>query len=134
MASNPGGQGLALNLIAVCRTEIGEPAVALPIVEQALALLDRRGEVAIRDTLCSVRQALGQHAAAIAALRCAAELREQVGDRYQQTQILVRLGRVQTDAGESKGAGDASRTASTLLTDMGHPDAESVDALPATAT
>ncbi|MGI5522230.1 ATP-binding protein [Micromonospora sp. CA-259024] len=135
-AGDASGEGLALNLVASCRMLLGEHVSALPIVEQAITILDKagnqRGVAAAWDTLGSVRQALAQPEPAVAAYRRAAELREQVGDRYQQAQTLVRLGRVQVSAGDRVAARDTWGAARALLTDIQHPDAQSVGDLLAT--
>jgi tetratricopeptide (TPR) repeat protein/transcriptional regulator with XRE-family HTH domain len=133
-----GGEGLALNMVALCRLQLGQHVAALPVVELAITLLDEvgnlRGEAAAWDTLGSVRQALGQPDPAVSAYRRAAALREQIGDRYQQAQTLVRLGRVHTTAGDRDAARGTWRAAHALLTDMQHPDAESVGDLLATVS
>ncbi|OKI63404.1 hypothetical protein [Micromonospora sp. CB01531] len=77
----------------------------------------------------AVRSALAQPDLAVAAYRRAAELREQVGDRYQQAQTLVRLGGVHADTGDRQAAQDVWRNALALLTEMQHPEAETVTGL-----
>ncbi|MCW3818805.1 tetratricopeptide repeat protein [Micromonospora sp. DR5-3] len=132
-AGDRSGEGLALNLIALQRTQLGDHDAAVPIVELAIVLLaevgHRRGEAAAWDTLGSVRSALAQPDLAVAAYRRAAELREQVGDRYQQAQTLVRLGGVHADTGDRQAAQDVWRNALALLTEMQHPEAETVTGL-----
>jgi transcriptional regulator with XRE-family HTH domain/tetratricopeptide (TPR) repeat protein len=137
-AGHRGGEGLALNMIALYHTQLGQHAAALPMVELAINLLDevgnQRGEAAAWDTLGSVQQALAQPDLAVSAYRRAAEMREQVGDRYQQAQTLVRLGRVQASVGDRDAARNTWHAAHAVLSDMQHPDAQSVDDLLATVS
>ena len=89
----------------------------------------RRAEAAAWDSLGYIHHRLGHWEQAIAGFRRSADLRHEVGDRYQEAQTLTRLGEVNRDGGDPDGARDVWRRALAILTLMRHPDADHVSAL-----
>lgn len=52
----------------------------------------------------------------------------ELGDRYCEAQILIHTGEVRIDDGDPAGGRDAFRQAWSILREIGHPDADQVQA------
>jgi tetratricopeptide (TPR) repeat protein/transcriptional regulator with XRE-family HTH domain len=121
-----------LGLAAVHRAQ-GQPAEALPRAQQALALAHQAGfgilEAQARTILAAAHLDLGDHDQAIADARQALEVHRQTGHRLGEARTLVTLGHALRHAGDTAAAGSCWEQAHRLLTDIGSPDADQVQAL-----
>jgi tetratricopeptide (TPR) repeat protein len=126
------GQAHALNSVGWCHALLGEHQQAFTYCQQALTLLqelgDRIGEAGTWDSLGYAHHHLGHHTQAADCYQHAVRLFRDLGDRYWQATILNHLG----DTHHAAGNHDAARTAWTqaldILTDLDHPDANTVRA------
>ena len=113
------GQADALNAVGWCFARLGDHTQALTHCQQALTLLQqagyRDGEAATWDSLGYAHHHLGHHTQAVDCYQHALTLSRDLGDRY-----------------HAAGTPDAARTAWTdalsILTDLEHPDADTIRA------
>ncbi|OLE29366.1 MAG: hypothetical protein AUG44_04465 [Actinobacteria bacterium 13_1_20CM_3_71_11] len=126
------GQARALNNIGWCLALLGEHTRALATGREALALSERiahrHGQAIALDTLGYVDERLGRYPHAVASYRRSAELFRDLGDRYQHAATLIKLGDATAATGDRTAARDAWRVALDILTDLDHPDAETMRA------
>jgi DNA-binding SARP family transcriptional activator/tetratricopeptide (TPR) repeat protein len=131
-AGHQEGQARALNNIGWCLALLGEHTRALAAGREALALSERighrHGQAIALDTLGYVEERLGRYPDAVVSYRRSAELFRDLGDRYQHAATLIKLGDADMATGEPAAARDAWRAALAILTDLDHPDAETVRA------
>ncbi|MBL7253533.1 AfsR/SARP family transcriptional regulator [Paractinoplanes lichenicola] len=127
---NHGGQARALNNLGWYHTQLGENDRALARCQEALQLHrrigDRYGEANTLDSLGLTFHHLGEHDRAVEEYRAALEAWLEVGDRYNEAGTLGRLGDTYLELGQ---AGEARRVwerALTILTDLGHTDADQI--------
>ncbi|MFG1996310.1 BTAD domain-containing putative transcriptional regulator [Actinoplanes sp. NPDC048988] len=132
------GQARALNNLGWYHTQLGESDRALARCREALRLHrrigDRYGEANTLDSLGLTYHHLGDHDRAVREYRAALDAWREVADRYNEAGTLGRLGDTYQALGETGAARKVWERALTMLTDLGHTDAEqirrSLDALP----
>ena len=128
------GEASALNAIGWCHARLGDYAKGIEFCERALAAHRElgasasAGESETWESLGYCHHQLGDYAEAQHAYRLSARLFGENGNTYNQAMSLVGLGTVHLDAGERQQAGEAWRTALSILTDLDHPDAVDVRA------
>jgi tetratricopeptide (TPR) repeat protein len=126
------GQADALNAVGWYAALLGNHEQALTYCQQALTLHqelnDRQGEAAAWDSLGYAHHRLRQPAQAITCYHHALDVYRNLADLYSEASTLTRLG----DTHHATGAPDAAREvwhdALIILNDLGHPDAEQVQA------
>jgi tetratricopeptide (TPR) repeat protein len=131
-AGHAEGRAYSLNNIGCCLTNLGRPADALAAAEQAMILV-RDGEhheliAAVWDTLGYAHYHLHDHARAVDCYEHALALYRDIGDRYEEAKTLVHLGDAHHAAGESGVARAVWQQALIVLTELDHPDAETLRA------
>jgi DNA-binding SARP family transcriptional activator/Tfp pilus assembly protein PilF len=126
------GQARALNGIGWCYAKLGSHAQSLAYCQQALDLHRElghgSGEAATLDSLGYAHHHLGHHAEAIECYRRSIALSQAEGDRYDEADGLSHLGDVLSDAGDLDEAFGSWRRALLILKELGHPDANGVQA------
>jgi DNA-binding SARP family transcriptional activator/tetratricopeptide (TPR) repeat protein len=126
------GQARALNGIGWCYARLGSHAQSLAYCQQALALHRElgysSGEAATLDSLGYAHHHLGHHAEAIECYRRSIALSQAESDRYGEADGLSHLGDVLSDAGDLDEAFGSWRRALLILKELGHPDANEVQA------
>jgi DNA-binding SARP family transcriptional activator len=126
------GQGRALNLIGFSHALLGNHAAALSYCLPALALFQELshqvGETITWDSLGYAHQGAGHYAQAANCYRRAHTLYHGLGDRYYESASLIRLGDTHRLAGHPAAAKAAWHQALDILTDLSHPDADTVRA------
>ncbi|WP_435206358.1 ATP-binding protein [Micromonospora sp. bgisy143] len=136
-AGHLAGEASARNAVGWAHAQLGQYAPALTHCGQALTLLrrtgDRHGEANTWDSLGFIHARLGDHAEAIRCYGRALRLYRRISDRYDEADTLSRLGESRQAAGDTVGAVRTWQRAVRILDDLGHPDAERVRALLATA-
>ncbi|GAB2571513.1 BTAD domain-containing putative transcriptional regulator [Streptomyces capparidis] len=125
------GEGRNLNNTGWLYAQLGQYETALRRCEEALEILtevgDAVGESAALDSLGYVHHHLGNADLAIGHYeRALAGARGE--DQVRTAQTLTRLGEARLSAGRRAEGLDALRSALAILTDVAHPDAESVRA------
>jgi tetratricopeptide (TPR) repeat protein len=129
---NRAGQATALNTIGWFQAQLGDYPQALTECQQALTLHHELGnlreEAATWDSIGYAYQHLGQYVKAVASYQHAVQMFRDLSDRYNEAEILNRLGDTHHAAGTPEGAREAWQQALTILTDLDHPDADTVRA------
>ena len=130
---NRSGQAAALNALGYGHAMLGDPQRARPFCRQALALNQElglhRGETAHAwDSLGYVENQLGHHRDAVECYQSALRLFRDLGDRFNEAEILTHLGDALHLAGDQQEAGAAWKQALVILDDLHHPDAEQIRA------
>jgi DNA-binding SARP family transcriptional activator/tetratricopeptide (TPR) repeat protein len=126
------GQANALNSVGWYHAELGDHTQALAYCQQALTLHqqadDRYGQAHTWDSLGYAHHHLAQFTQAADCYQHAIALYRDYGDRHEEAASLTRLG----DSHQAAGDPDAARTtwldAAAILTDLDHPDADTVRA------
>ncbi len=125
-------QGHALNFIGWCHAHLGDPRQAVGHCEQALSLLQARGDVFYEaetwDSLGYARRHAGHHAEAIACYQHSLDLCNQIDDPDYQAVVLLHLGDVHHAAGDQDAACRAWQQALAILDSLHRPDARQVRA------
>ena len=125
-------QGHVLNSIAWVQILRGEHHEAVGTAGQALPILvelgSLQGEAATRDTLGHALHHLGRYREAEESYRAAIRLRRVTGDRVYEANSLHRLGDNHAAAGEPERAAEVWREALGIMTELGHPDTDTVAA------
>jgi tetratricopeptide (TPR) repeat protein len=124
------GQARGLNTVGWYQGLLGDHQQALTHCQQAQALFeelgDHDGQAATWDSLGYNHRHLGHHAEALTCYQQALTLYRNLGDRYNEATILNHLGDSHQAADSHEPARDAWQQALTILTDLDHPDAETV--------
>jgi tetratricopeptide (TPR) repeat protein len=124
------GQANALNSAGWDHALLGNHTQALAHCEQALTLLrqlgDRYGEAHTWDSLGYIHHHLDHHTRAADCYQRALDLYRDIGDRYYEADTLTHLGDTQHAAGNPDAARTAWQQALKVLTDLDHPDADTV--------
>ena len=89
-------------------------------------LADYDGLAKTWDSLGYAHHHLGQYTQAVACQQRALALYRDLGDRYNETEILTHLGDTHHVAGNHQDARAAWREALTILNDIQHPNAETI--------
>ena len=130
LAGHRGGEVQARNALAWLRIQSGDYAGAIADCREAITLLadagDRRNEAATWDTLASAHHHLGAYREAAGCYRRSVALFQAIGDRYYGAETLAHLGDTLDAAGDRDAAREAWRSALTVFTDLGHPDADQI--------
>lgn len=84
------------------------------------------GEAATWDSLGYAHHQLGQHDQARDCYQHALPMFHDLGDRFEEADVLTHLGDSCRAAGDVEAAADAWRRALAILDDLGHPDAVDV--------
>ncbi|SNY25026.1 AfsR/SARP family transcriptional regulator [Paractinoplanes atraurantiacus] len=125
-----GAQARALNNLGWYHTQLGESDRALACCREALRLHrrigDRYGEANTLDSLGLTYHHLGDHDRSVQEYRAALEAWREVADRYNEAGTLGRLGDTYRSLGEAGEARKVWERALTMLTDLGHADAEQI--------
>ena len=132
-AGNRAGQAAALNALGYGHAMLGEPERARPFCRQALALnqelgLHRGEEAHAWDSLGYVEHQLGHYRDAADCYQSALSLFRELGDRFNEADILTHLGDARHAAGEQQEARAAWKRALVILDDLHHSDADKVRA------
>jgi DNA-binding SARP family transcriptional activator/tetratricopeptide (TPR) repeat protein/DNA-binding XRE family transcriptional regulator len=131
-AGHRGGEADALNNVGWYHALLGDHQQALTHCQQAITLHqehgDRDGQAATWDSLGYAHHHLGHHTQAITCYQHALDLYRDVGDRYYEAGTLTHLGDTHHAAGNPTAARAAWQQALTILTDLDHPDADTVHA------
>jgi tetratricopeptide (TPR) repeat protein/transcriptional regulator with XRE-family HTH domain len=132
-AGNRAGQAAALNALGYGHAMLGEPQRARPFCRQALALnqevgLHRGEEAHAWDSLGYVEHQLGHHRDAADCYQSALSLFRELGDRFNEAEILTHLGDARHAAGDQQQARDAWQQALVILDDLRHPNADQIRA------
>ncbi|WP_204053259.1 ATP-binding protein [Microbispora siamensis] len=129
-ADHPRFRARALSGVGWYQVAVGDYTAALGFCTEALTSLreigDRDGEAATLDTLGYAHSHLGDHDRAITCYEDARRLHHEDGDRYNEALVLSHLGDSYLALGRSQDTAWAWNTALTILTDLGHPDARSI--------
>jgi DNA-binding SARP family transcriptional activator/tetratricopeptide (TPR) repeat protein len=124
------GIARALNSVGWYHTLLGQPERALDLCQEALALHkeldDPDGAAHTWDSIGYAYHQLGRHAEARTAYLHSIRLFATLGDSYYQAAVLVRLGDTQRSAGDHPAAAATWQKALDILTELHHPDADSV--------
>ncbi|GAA0514478.1 SARP family transcriptional regulator [Paractinoplanes deccanensis] len=124
------GQARALNNLGWYHTQLGECDRALARCREALRLHrrigDRYGEANTLDSLGLTYHHLGDHDRAVQEYRAALDVWREIADRYNEAGTLGRLGDTYRSIGEAGKARKVWERALTMLTDLGHTDAEQI--------
>jgi tetratricopeptide (TPR) repeat protein len=130
------GQANALNAVGWCHILLGDHTKALTYCQRALTLHhqagDHDGEANTWDSLGYAHHHLGDHTQAADCYQHAIVLYRDHGDRYCEANTLTRLGDSHQSAGRPVQARATWTTALDILTDLDHPDADTVRAKLAT--
>jgi DNA-binding SARP family transcriptional activator/tetratricopeptide (TPR) repeat protein len=126
------GQANARNAIGWYHAQAGEYTQALAHCRVAVTLhsglADRQGEANTWDSMGYAHHHLGDHQQAVGCYRRAVALYRQAGDRYGEADTLTRLGDTHRAAGNPHRARASWRRAARILDELGHPDAELLNA------
>jgi DNA-binding SARP family transcriptional activator/tetratricopeptide (TPR) repeat protein len=129
-AGDPRGQAYALNSTGWSQARLGRYREAVADCQQALALFqtlgDRDGQALTWDSLGYAYHHDGRHSEAIDCYTHAQTLLRQLGDRYNEATALGHLGNAYERAGNLTAAVDAWQQAWRILTDIAHPDADTI--------
>ena len=129
-ASHRGGQAYALNNMGWFQAHLGDHGHALDSCTLALTLHeelgDRIGQAATWDSLGYAHRSLGDLAQAVSCYQRSVQLYRELGDRYEEATSLTNLGDTQDTAHQRAAARKAWQSALTILTDLDHPDADTV--------
>jgi tetratricopeptide (TPR) repeat protein len=130
------GQAHALNAVGWYHALLGEHTQALTYCQQALTLHqqlgDRDAAATTWDSLGYAHHHLNHHTQAVDCYQHALTLSRDLGDRYEEATTLTRLGDTHHAAGQPGQARTAWTTATDILTELDHPDADTVRAKLAT--
>jgi tetratricopeptide (TPR) repeat protein len=123
-------QAAMLNHVAWYHVLVGEHTEAITWCERALPMLsevnDGYGQAATWDTLGYAHYHLGNYARAAECYERSLGFEEAHGDRHNLAESLLRMGDARHAAGDHTAARAAWERALDILTDLGHPDAETV--------
>src|SRR5262249_22971198 len=119
----------ALNWVGWCRALLGDYQHALTYCQQALTLFqeldDRNGQAYTWESLGFAHH-LAHHTHAADYYQYALHLFRDLGDRYWEADTLARLGDTHHAAGDPIAARTAWTHALDILTDLDHPDTDTV--------
>ncbi len=93
-------------------------------LEHCTAAGYRSGTAAALDSLGYLEQKAGRHAVAEDYHERSLGLFREIGDRWQEADVLIRLGDNRQANGRTEEAAHVWRQARDILRDLGHPDAE----------
>jgi tetratricopeptide (TPR) repeat protein/transcriptional regulator with XRE-family HTH domain len=131
-AGHLAGQANALNAIGWLNASLGNFHKALQVCERALALQrelgNLRGQAAALDSLGYAHSQLGEHSKAVGCYQQSLRQFQELADRPHEAEVLVHLGDVREATGDLIEARDAWQLAFVILSNLRHPDAESVRA------
>jgi DNA-binding SARP family transcriptional activator len=131
-AGNRRNLAQALNALGWDHAQLGDYAVAQMHCREALDLYQqdghRHGQASTWDSLGYAHRHLGQYAEAAAAYQNSIDLYRDLGDRYNEADGLIHLGDVHQTAGDRDAARAAWTEALRILTELDHPDANTVRA------
>jgi tetratricopeptide (TPR) repeat protein len=132
-AGNRSGQAAALNALGYGHAMLGDPQRARAFCRRALALnqelgLHRGEEAHAWDSLGYVEHQLGHHRDAADCYQSALSLFRELGDRFNEAEILTHLGDALHAAGDQQEARAAWQQALVILDDLHHPDADQIRA------
>ncbi len=126
------GQAHALNAIGWDHALLGDHTSALTYCQQALTLHqeagNRDGQAATWDSLGYAHHHLGHHTHAADSYTHAHTLYRDLGDHYNEADTLTRLGDTHHAAGQTHQARTAWTAALDILTDLDHPDTDTIRA------
>ncbi|MFL6143556.1 MAG: tetratricopeptide repeat protein [Labedaea sp.] len=126
-----------LTAIAKQLAGLGRSATALPLCQEGRSLYaqvnNRDGEAQALNTLGLIHQNLGNQPEAITCYEQALHLNRRIGSRYWEAVMLDRLADLYHAHGQPIQARDARHNALTILKNLHHPDAATVQAKLATA-
>lgn len=124
------GQAQSLTAIGWSHARLGDDARALSSCRQALPVLeefdDSERQAYAWESMALAHLHLGRCWEAVTCFRRALGLCRGFGDRYLEADILDRLGDTHHAAHDADTAGDAWGHALTILTELGHPQADQV--------
>jgi DNA-binding SARP family transcriptional activator/tetratricopeptide (TPR) repeat protein len=124
------GQANALNNVGWFQALLGDYKEALAACEESLSLHRQLGnllgQAGTLDSLGYVHHQSGDHAEALTCYGQALRLHRELGDRYYEADSLVRLGDTYGMSGAPEAAGRAYTQALSILTELDHPDADTV--------
>jgi tetratricopeptide (TPR) repeat protein len=124
------GQAESLNAVGWYETLLGNHQQAIASCQEALTLLqglnDHIGQADTWDSLGYAHHHLGHHPQAVTCYQHALDLYRDSGDRFNEADTLTHLGNTHQTAGNDQAARDAWQHALTILTDLDHPDADTV--------
>ncbi|MEV6349523.1 BTAD domain-containing putative transcriptional regulator [Actinoplanes sp. NPDC051851] len=127
---DPPGEAVVLNAIGWHHAHLGDAESAIDHARRALRIQERLGDdfgaALTRDTLGVAYRLRGDRAEAVRQFRAAIAAFAACGDRYQEADTLRRLGAVLLDGGDARDARAAWQRAATILSDLGHPDADEI--------
>jgi len=131
-ADHQTGEALALNQAGWLHALLGEHRQALTQCRQALPMHqqvgNRRAEAATWDTLGFAHHHLGHYTRAVSCYQRAVNLYRTAGEAFDTAAVLRHLGDTHLANGSADTARDTWRQALTILTELGHPDADTVHA------
>jgi tetratricopeptide (TPR) repeat protein len=126
------GEGMARNGLGWHSAMLGDYTQTLTQCNQALALLreidDYSGQASAWDSLGYAYHQLADHARAEACYRSAVALYRQTGDRYYESNVLIHLGDSHHASGNVAAALASWQEALDILSQLDHPDAETIRA------
>lgn len=129
---NQTGQANALNAVGWYHAQLGDHEQTLVHCGQALRLLqgagDSRGEAGTWDSLGYAHHHLGHHRQAITCCQHGVDMYRKIGDRYNEADALTHLGEAHHATGDHQAAQDVWRQALAILTELGDPDADRLQA------
>jgi DNA-binding SARP family transcriptional activator len=124
------GEANATAVVGWYHAQLGDHGEALGWCEHALRLHrelgDRDGQANTLYNLGYAHHHLGHHSEAIAYYQQAIDLRRELADRYYEADVLANLGDTHHAAGDLQSARQAWQRSLAILTDLDHPDAESL--------
>jgi transcriptional regulator with XRE-family HTH domain/tetratricopeptide (TPR) repeat protein len=125
-ASDPVGAAHTLNMTGWYLSRLGEYPAALSRAEQALTQLqelsDLPGQANTWDTIACTRFYLGQLRPAVTCFHRSVRLFRELGDRYTEAIVLVRLGDAQDALGNAELARQAWQRARAICAELNYPD------------
>jgi DNA-binding SARP family transcriptional activator/Tfp pilus assembly protein PilF len=126
------GQANALNNGGWFHALLGDYPTALAVCREALAvhreLANRWGQAGTLDSLGYINHQIGDHPEALACYREAIHLHRELGDRYYEADSLARLADTHAANGDPVAARLPYQRALAILSDLDHPDADTVRA------
>jgi DNA-binding SARP family transcriptional activator/tetratricopeptide (TPR) repeat protein len=125
------GQAWALATVGWRHAQLGDYEQALAYCHQAVPMfqgIDDRGEANTWDCLGYAHQHLAHHSEAVDCFQHAADLFREYGDRYGEGTALDHLGDAHHHAGNLTAARTIWQHALDILTDLDHPDTDTVRA------
>jgi DNA-binding SARP family transcriptional activator/tetratricopeptide (TPR) repeat protein len=130
VSGHRGRQANALNAVGWYHAQLGDHRQALHYCEQALTMFvelgDRYAEADTRDSIGYARHHLGHHHQAITYYQQAIKLYAELGDRYNHANTVIRLGDTYDAVGDGRAARAHWRGALDILTELDHPDADTL--------